>query len=546
VKPPEGTGPTVAVPRQPTAVYLVLFAAATLVILGTLRTLPLTDPDEVFYAETAREMLAAKSVLTPVLFGQPQFEKPPLTYWLLGLSFAVVGEHPWSARLVPALFGILGALMAFFFGRFFVPDGVAALAALMLLTGFAYLGQSIALSTDMVFTTFVASAFYAFSLWTRRGRSAYLYGFAALAALAVLTKGPVALVILMLGTTAFLTFQRDIARLKAFLLHPWWLVFVAMAAPWFLYMALVHGRAFLWEFFVHDNWHRILRAEHPGFDHWYFYPVVILVGLLPWTGFLAFLGAGFREHRELHVFLLSWIGAVYASFAIAHSRLPSYVLPLSPALALLLAVSVTAGVASPRRRSTAAVVAVLGGLGLLAAPFLASGDIAEAFRPVLVASGVYGVALFAVAGLLLAGRLSGAIILNAGCLLSVVLVATFNLPPVVGRAFTDDEIPALVARLGLAGQTIVASAVSARGVYYHSGNPVTVMDRTKHPFWSELPIAVLASDADVTAFFAARDTVLCVMTPGDLDRLNRLFGASRRQEVLSSAYRRDVVLSRRR
>ena len=538
-------------PRHPAAVYLVLLAAAALVIALTLNALPLTDPDEVFYAQTAREMLAKPSPLTPLLFGQPQFEKPPLTYWLLAASFALLGEHPWTARLVPAFFGVLGALATFLFGRRFLPNGVAALGALALLTSLAYLGQSIALLTDMVFTTFVAGAFFVFYLWYDRRRSSYLHGFALLAALAILTKGPVALVMLLPAAIMFLGFQRDLSALGAFLVHPWWLVLFAVAAPWYLYATIVHGRAFTWEFLVHDNWHRILRAEHPSLDHWYFYPGVIVVGMLPWTGLFAFFGSGLREHRTLYTYLLTWIGSVYVVFALAHSKLSSYILPLFPALALLLAMSVAAGADSARRRAAAAMVSVLGGAGLLvcallAGPFVALGAIAEAFRPVVLAGDVYGVALFGIAGLLLAGRVAAAVVLNTIGLLSMVLLATLNIPPAVAQAFTDVDVPVLVARHGLTGETIVASKASARGVHYSSGNPVVVMDGTKRPFWSDHPIDVIASDAEIASFFATRETVLCVIRPTDVDRLNRLFGPTRTQDVLTSVHRRAVVLSRRR
>ncbi|MBK8597990.1 MAG: glycosyltransferase family 39 protein [Holophagales bacterium] len=537
--------------RPSAAACLAALAATVFVLALTLDALPLTDPDEVFYAQTARETMAAPNPLTPLLFGRPQFEKPPLTYWLLGASFALLGEHAWSARLVPALFGVLGALATYLFARRVVPDGVAALGALLLQTSLAYLGQSIAVLTDMVFTTFVAGAFFAFYLWYDRRRWAHLHGFALLAALAVLTKGPVALVLLLTATVLFLALQRDRAALRTFLLHPWWLVLVAVAAPWYLYATILHGRAFTWEFLVHDNWHRILRAEHPSLDHWYFYPGVILAGALPWTGLFAFLGAGFRAHRTLHVYLLTWIGTVWAVFALAHSKLPSYVLPLFPALALLLAISVVSGIDSARRRAAAAAVSVLGAVSLLggaflAGPFVAGEPLVETLRPVVLAAGAWGAALFLVAGLLWKRRIAAAVLLNTACLLAVILLAALNVPPAMRLAFTDADLPALVARYGLAGETIVAGKVSARGVHFFSGNPVVVMAGTKRPFWSDHPIDVIASDEEITAFFAARDTVLCVLGPADVPRLNRLFGATRRQEVLSSVHRRTVVLSRRR
>lgn len=537
--------------RPPAAVYLVALAATTLVLGLTLGALPLTDPDEVFYAQTAREMRAASSLLTPLLFGQPQFEKPPLTYWLAAASFAAFGEHPWSARLVPALFGVLGALATFLFGRRVLPAGVAALGALVLMTSLAWLGQSIALLTDMVFATCLAGASFAFYLWYGRRRSAFLHGFAVLAALAVLTKGPVALVLLLAASLLFLLLRRERVAITAFLVHPWWLVFLVLAAPWYLHATLVHGRAFTWEFLVHDNWHRVVRAEHPGLDRWYFYPAVVLAGTLPWTGLFAFLGAGLREHRVLCTWLLTWIGTVFAVFSLAHSKLASYVLPLFPALALLLAISVAAGAASARRRSAAAAVAALGGAALLAGaflagPFVAREPLVETFRPVVFALGAWGVALFVVAGLFLARRIAAAVVLNTVGLLVVVLLAARNVPPAMAGAFTDADLPALVARHRLAGETVVASPVSARGVRWASGNPVVVMAGTKRPFWSDHPLEVIATDAEITAFFATRDTVLCVIRPEDVARLDRLLGPTRAQEVLSSAYRRTVVLSRKR
>ena len=80
-----------ALPPRP-AIFLALVALAGVVYFAGLNAFPLSDPDEVFYAQTAREMLERHSVLTPLMFGQPQFEKPPLTYWCLMASFKVFGR----------------------------------------------------------------------------------------------------------------------------------------------------------------------------------------------------------------------------------------------------------------------------------------------------------------------------------------------------------------------------------------------------------------------------------------------------------------------
>src|SRR3989338_9237585 len=84
--------------------------------------LSLTNPDEVFYAQTAREMAKHNSWMTPYLFGQPQFEKPILTYWLLRFAFIMFGITSFSARFFPALFAIIGVVALYFFGLLWFKD----------------------------------------------------------------------------------------------------------------------------------------------------------------------------------------------------------------------------------------------------------------------------------------------------------------------------------------------------------------------------------------------------------------------------------------
>jgi 4-amino-4-deoxy-L-arabinose transferase-like glycosyltransferase len=528
--------------RRP-AVFLALLVLTGVVLIAALNAMPLTDPDEVFYAQTAREMLAKHSFLTPLLFGQPQFEKPPLTYWLLMASFKAFGMTPWAARLVPALFGLLGALATYLFAKRVLPRGTAALAALILATGMLYLGQSIALLTDMVFSVLVAGSLYCFYAWFQERRERFLYLFAVLLALAVLAKGPVSLIIVLLGVVVFLRLTGDGAALRSFLLHPWWLAFLALALPWYLAATFVHGRAFTWEFLVHDNWHRILRAEHTNFDTWYFYPALVVVGIFPWSAFLAFLGAGFRKYRTYVLFLLSWFLGTYVPFGIAHSKLPSYILPLFPAVAIALAISLESVHDLRRRSAVAAGITFLLGLGLGAVPFLARGPLAAEIRPLLTAFGVFGLVQLAVGGLLLLRRLVPAIALNAVGFLAVVLVGSLTIPASATAGFTDAGLPTIVAEHGLAGRTILASKFYVRGVWSATSSPVVVMDTRENPFWSQHPVRVLTQDDEIRAFFDGKEKVLCVIRPGDLDRLNGLFGGTRSNTVLSNAFDRVVVLS---
>jgi 4-amino-4-deoxy-L-arabinose transferase-like glycosyltransferase len=531
-----------AFPQRP-GIFLALVALAGITYFAGLNALPLSDPDEVFYAQTAREMLEHHSILTPLMFGQPQFEKPPLTYWCLMASFKAFGVTPWAARLIPAVFGLLGALATYGLGRRVMPKSTAALAAAIQASAMVYLGQSIALLTDMVFTSLIVVSMWGFYLWFAEHRERFLYLFAAAAGLAMLTKGPVGIIAELLAIVVFLLVAKRREAFRSFLLHPWWLVFLVVAAPWYLYAALTYGRAFTWEFLVHDNWHRILAAEHTNFDNQYFYPAVIIVGMFPWTPLLAFLGAGWKKHRDLAMFLAMWFLAVYVIFAIAHSKLASYILPLFPALAASLALSLDSLAGLRRRTVAAATLFALFGTGLVAAPFLAKGPLAAEMRPVLLVVAAFGVVQIACGALLLLRRLTSVIILNAAGFLGVILAGIMSIPASAVAGFTDADTAKIVADNGLAGQTVVASKLYARGVHFHSGSPVVVMDRRSDPFWSPHPVEVLWRDDQLRAFFGGRDKVLCVVRPGDVERLDRLFAGERTTAVLSNLFDRMVVLS---
>jgi 4-amino-4-deoxy-L-arabinose transferase-like glycosyltransferase len=530
-------------PRRRSTLLLAVIALAGLAYLAGLNALPLTDPDEVFYAQTAREMLQHGSVLTPLMFGQPQFEKPPLTYWCLMASFSAFGATPWAARLIPAVFGLLGVAATYFLGRRVLPERTAALAALIQATSVLVLGQSIALLTDMVLTSLIVVSMWGFYLWFAERRERWLYLFAVAAALAVLAKGPVGIIVELLAIAAFLLVTGDREALRSFILHPWWLVFLAIAAPWYLYATFTYGRAFTGEFFIHDNWDRILRAEHTNFDNQYFYPAVIVVGLFPWTPLLALLGAGWKKQRQLATFLGMWFLAVYVIFAIAHSKLASYILPLFPALAVVLAISFESLAEARRRTAVAAAVFALFGAGMLAAPWLAHGSLAAQLRPLLLAVAAFGAVQVACGALLLLRRTGPVAALNAAGFVAVVMAGLLSLPPAATDGFTDADTTRIVAEQGLAGQTIVASKLYARGVNYYTGNPVAVMDSRPNPFWSPHPVPVLWQDDQIRTFFDDKPKVLCVVRPGDVRRLDRLFGPERTTQVLSDKFDRMVVLS---
>jgi 4-amino-4-deoxy-L-arabinose transferase-like glycosyltransferase len=299
------------------------------------------DPDEATYAETTREMLAAHSWFVPIYDGRPFFDKPPLFYLLQMATFSVFGATELAARLVPA--ASAGAILVIlaWFGRHLFNRDVGRNAALM----FAVLPATFALSSyailDMTFTAFlfVGCALLTVSALEQRPRLQWP-GYVLLA-LAVLTKGPVALVLSAVAFAISLVLAPEARR--ALLRLNWCrglLVIAALSGPWFLYMWVRFGDAFVTGYILRENLWLFDGSLYGSQRSILFYPKIILVGLLPWTPLL--IGRLFDATRGLGIdtaerLLWSWSIAVVGFFTLSGFKLDHYVFPAAPALCLLCA-----------------------------------------------------------------------------------------------------------------------------------------------------------------------------------------------------------------
>ncbi len=238
---------------------------------------------------TAHEMSAKNEWLTPVIFGQPQFEKPPLIYWLLEIAFKTWGESAFTARLFPAVFAVLGVMAVYLLGLMgFKDERKAFLSAVILASSAFYAGMGKTVFTDMIFSVFILCAMTMFVLGftDRRKQAIGIIGFYVFCALGTLTKSPLGFLIPQLAVVLFLLYQRQIS----FLMN-WWvptgiLLCLGLALPWYVYIYSQYGQAFIHEFFYNDHWRRLLVAEHRGNDHWFFYPMTMFAGVFPWSLFL--------------------------------------------------------------------------------------------------------------------------------------------------------------------------------------------------------------------------------------------------------------------
>ncbi len=304
----------------------------------------LVEPDEGRYAEIGREMLRSGDWIVPHMNGLPYFDKPPLLYWLTAASLRVFGLHAWAARMVPALCAFLTVLGTFWFvARIFgARAGFLAGLALSLMVGFLQCGRFLII--DGLLTLTVAGGLFAAyeAIRTDRLRRNWWVLSAVFCALAVLAKGPIGVVLIVFPMVGFVWLDRDASRPS--LRH--WLGYAAVALavslPWYVTMS-VREPAFVREFIVE---HHLLRFVGPDFHAapWWFYFPVALVGCLPWTFLLwpvlRFLLTHSSEvtalrPRALGFFVLS--GAwCFLFFTLSRGKLPTYILPAAPALAVVL------------------------------------------------------------------------------------------------------------------------------------------------------------------------------------------------------------------
>jgi dolichol-phosphate mannosyltransferase len=322
---------------------VILLLAVTLFFLR-LRA-PLLEPQEPRYAEIPRQMLSEGRLLVPVLHGEPYLDKPPLLYWLVMGSYSVFGVHDWAARLVPALAGVLTVLLTYWWGRRVAGERAGLCGALVLCLSAGFVYRQRMLNMDSLLCLWVTAALASAHAALTAGRllrQRWWLLSAAACGLGLLTKGPVALVLIATPLVLYSFLEPRCAR-------PSWrdgalylLVAVALAAPWYVAM-MIQVSDFAYTFFWRHHVERFLVP----FDHekpvWFYLPG-LLAGMLPWTlllpGFVRFLArrnlrAGRRRPAALGFFLLSaLLGLVF--FSASGCKRPAYILPAMPPLALAL------------------------------------------------------------------------------------------------------------------------------------------------------------------------------------------------------------------
>ncbi len=318
-----------------------LLAFVALIWFSNLEYRTLIKPDEGRYAEIPREMVASGDWVTPRLNDLKYFEKPPLQYWATATAYEIFGEHQWTARLWTGLTGFAGLLLVWLTGLRLFGREAAIYSALLLSSSMLYAMIGHINTLDMGVTFFISLGIFSFLLAQQPNSEKWMLLAWAGLGLAVLSKGLMGIV--LPGATVFIycLVRRDFSVLKRMSWLKGLAVFFAITIPWF-YLVIKANPEFFDKFFIYEHYTRFMTKELGRYQPWYYFVPILIAGAMPWTALLFdtlfHIGRPSGSGKPFHpaLFLLIWAVFIYFFFSISDSKLPSYLLPMFPAMALLM------------------------------------------------------------------------------------------------------------------------------------------------------------------------------------------------------------------
>ena len=333
--------------RQSSALHpgkiLLLVIIYGLIWFGTLNYRHLIPSDEGRYAEIAREMLVTGDWVTPRYNGYKYFEKPPLQAWATAATFQVFGIGDWQARLWTALTGFLTILAIGFTGSRLYNARAGWLAAVVLASSPMWIISGHFNSLDMGLSAFLVAALCSLLLaqhsQSKTGCRNWMWVCWIFMALATLSKGLIGAAIPAMVFIAYSISAWDWKIWTRLRLFSGTMIFLAITAPWFVLVAL-RNPEFLEFFFIHEHLQRFTQDAHSRTGPIYYFVPLLFIGLLPWVLQIpgSILQAWNERRRDFSSgwLLVCWSVMIFAFFSVSHSKLPGYIIPIFPALALLI------------------------------------------------------------------------------------------------------------------------------------------------------------------------------------------------------------------
>lgn len=511
-----------------------ILAIALITLFWGIGDIGLIDETEPLFVEASRQMLVTGDWVTPFFDGETRFDKPPLIYWLMVLCFKVFGVSEWAAR-VPSALAALGTVVLCFcvlrqHNPSLKPETTSTQPQLHRSNLAAWLGATMLMLNlntyfwgrtgyaDMLLMACMGGSLLAFFMGYAQVESPQIqrrwYGaFYVLTALAVLTKGPIAIVLpaaILGGFTLYIGNLRQVIREMQLLRGI--LLILVLALPWYILVTLANGEAFISSFFGYHNLTRFSSVVNQHSGPWYFHFAVILAGFLPWSAYLPValyqtqpwrrkLWQGRSRSAQLGLYAAIWFAIILLFFTVSVTKYFSYTLPLMPAAAILVSLLWTDAILersthAPQRWSLSRWfnVALMAGLSwalFSCAPWLTHdpwmptlGDkIAEANIP------LYGGVLWAVAAvaavLCILWRSNGLWLVNA---IAFLLFISVVLHPAVAIVDQARQFPLReLAKAAVAAQNPQQASIQQPMVMIGFRKPSLVYYTQQHVEYLELP-----------------------------------------------------------
>src|SRR5947199_65875 len=324
------------------------------IVFSNLGSSALFDPDEGRNAEKAREILLLDDWVTPYENFLPALDKPVFFYWLVAISFKLFGLSEWSARLPSALAGLGCIFLVYRFARLQWGLQEGLWSSLVLITSLEFFLFSRIVIFDMTLTFFISLSLFSFYAVTqtdnpRAGKRHCLLMYTAMGA-GTLVKGPIALVIPGAVIFFYLLLTGKWFLLRRLNIPLGAIVCFAVVAPWYLWVEARNPgylRSFLWE----EHFVRYLTPHFSRTKGWYYFFLVLGIGFLPWSFFIPVTAKNLwnRTFTGANLFLTLWVILPFAFFSASNAKLPHYILPIYPALAILTGQAVAAKMQDTKR-----------------------------------------------------------------------------------------------------------------------------------------------------------------------------------------------------
>lgn len=327
-------------------VFVILITFSCFVLFFDLGGRGFQNKDYLRFAETAREMMYTGDYVVPHYAGKIYLAKPPLLMWSIVLSSKFNGIiAPFTARIPSALCALLSIITVFLFGRHLYKNPLAGFwAGLVLLSNYMFFLYSRTIKTDMMLTAFILAALYTFYVGytsDAQKRRIYFILFYVSVALAILTKGPLGLILPLLIIFVYLLGKKELA----FFRHMHWLMGVSIIGviigPWVVLMSQRIGLDTVIKNAFSESVVRYSTEEYGHKQPFYFFLPELIKGFLPYSVFFPatfvylFSKKVERKHGD-RWWLSAWFFTIFVFMSISRCKSARYILPLYPALALMI------------------------------------------------------------------------------------------------------------------------------------------------------------------------------------------------------------------